>query len=356
MKRYLLWGIIVLVVAAASVAGWMWFNDRSSQRAGIMQQRGLALATNAGGAQTTADGQTVEIRPAGSVIGRVSAAGNIALTGQHYVVLKVGGAVNQVNVNVGDVVTAGTVLLSLDTTELERALHRAQLSVDASQNSLAQLQEAADPNEIAQAEAQLLAAQENLKDVQAGPSDEEIAAANATLASAWALYEERTAPMSDAERTTLEASLKTAEIALAEAQRNYDKVAWRNDVGMTAEAAALQEASIEYERLKAEYEIATAPPSQSDIQSALSSAQEAQRQLDELLAQPTAADLAAAEAEVASAQADLESVKKGATDLELQAAEIALEQALVDLEEAHTQMQQATVVAPIGVTVMQVTG
>jgi HlyD family secretion protein len=271
-------------------------------------------------------------------------------------VLSVGGAVNQVNVNVGDVVTTGQVLMAIDATGLERALRRAQLNFDASQNSLAQLQEAGDPNEVAQAEAQLAAAQENLKDVQAGPSDEEIAAANASLASAWALYEERTAPMSDAERTTLEASLKTAEVALAEAQRNYDAVAWRNEVGMTAEAAALQEASIEYERLRAEYEIAAEPASQSDVQSALSSARDAQQQLDDLLAQPTAAELATAEAEVASAQATLESVKRGATDLELQAAEIALEQTLVDLEEAYTQLQQATVVAPINGTVMQVTG
>ena len=51
-------------------------------------------------------------------------------------------------------------------------------------------------------------------------------------------YSERTAGPSDAELTQLSASLKKAEIALAEAQSAYDKVAWQGNA--SSQSADLQ--------------------------------------------------------------------------------------------------------------------
>lgn len=350
MKRFLKWAAILLVVAVVAVAGYSWYTGRS-----LLPVRLTAGQTQvrAPGIQTEPVTATVQIRPAESVIGRVSAAGHIALSSRRYVVLEGNGVVTRVNYNVGDTVAAGDVLVALDTTDLERALRRAELNVEASKNSLAQLSEEPDANEVARAEAELLAAQENLKTVQAGPTLREIDAARASLASAWARYKELTAPMSEAEKTKLEAQLRTAEITRREAQREYDKVSWQNDSGMSAQAAELQRATIEYERIKAEYEISAAGSNQSDIQSALASAQEAQKQLDDLLAKPTAADLASAAAQVASAQAALDGLKKSASALALQATQIQLEQALVDLEEAHANLQKAQVVAPSDGVIIQ---
>ena len=148
--------------------------------------------------------------------------------------------------------------------------------------------------------------------------------------------------------------MRTAEIALKAAQRNYDAVAWRNDVGMTSQAADLQEASIAYQKAQAAFEVAAAPAGQGDLQSAVSSAREAEQQLNDLLAKPTAADLASAEATVAGAKAALEKLQRGPTQLEVEAAQISLEKALVDLEAAYNDMAQAKVSAPITGTVMEV--
>src|SRR5262245_42341096 len=120
MKRFFLWIIIIVIVAAVGVVGGIMWSGGGLP--GVSQaNRGAA------GAQTAIT-QTVEIRPADSVIGRVSAAGNIALSSQQYVVLEVGGLVNSVQVNPGDQVQAGDSLLTLDTTDLERALRRAELN------------------------------------------------------------------------------------------------------------------------------------------------------------------------------------------------------------------------------------
>jgi HlyD family secretion protein len=350
MKRFLKWAAILLFVAVVAAVGYSWVTGQSLLPA--RSTPGLAQL-GAPGAQTEPVTSTVQIRPAESVIGRVSAAGHIALSSRRYVVLEGNGVVSHVNYNVGDTVAAGDVLVALDTTDLERALRRSELNVEANKNSLAQLTEEPDANEITRAEAELLAAQENLKTVQAGPTQREIAAARASLSSAWARHSELTAPMSDAERTRLEAQLRTAEISRREAQREYDKISWQNDSGMSSQGAELQRATIEYERIKAEYEISAAGSNQSDIQSALASAQDAQRQLDDLLAKPTAADLASAQAQVASAQATLDGLKKGASALELQANQIQFEQALVDLEEAHANLQKAQVIAPGAGVVIQ---
>lgn len=346
MKRFLLWTFIIVLVAAAGVAGGIFLSG------GELSMPGRTQAGRAQG-QTATITQTVEIRPAESVIGRVSAAGNIALSSQHYVVLEVAGLVKEVNVKPGDQVTAGATLLTLDTTELERSLRRAELSFQTSQNALAQLQEPADADEIIQAEAELIAAEENLADVEAGPTEDEIAAARANVSAAWASYNELTDGLTDAERTSQAAALRKAEVALQEAQRAYDKIRWQGDAGATSQSADLQDATIEYERVKAEYEIAITA-SQADVQAALSNARNAEQQLTDLLAQPTAAQIAEAQAQVAAARTNLEKVKRGATNLELEAAQLQVEAALLDLEEAHSQLQKAQVLAPLNGTVMQV--
>ncbi|RIK29636.1 MAG: hypothetical protein DCC55_37830 [Chloroflexi bacterium] len=350
MKRFMKWVAIVLVVMVVAVAGYSWYSGQS-----LLPGRATPgqMQTQAPGAQTDTVTATVEIRPAESVIGRVSAAGHIALSSRRYVVLEGSGLVTHVNYYVGDTVEVGDALIILDTTDLERALRRAELTVEASKNSLAQLAEEPDANEIARAEAELIAAQENLKTVEAGPTQREVDAARATLSSAWARYNELTAPMSEAQRTQLEAQRRSAEITMRETQREYDKIRWQGDAGMSSQAAELQRATIEYERINAEFELSAAGADQSEIQSALASAQDAQKQLDDLLAKPTDAELASAAAQVAGAQATLDALKKGASVLEVQSVQIQLEQALVDLEEAHANLQKAQVIAPSSGVVIQ---
>lgn len=332
-KRWLV-SFFVLVVLGGS--GYFFFYNTQ-----VNAQEG---ATN--NSTEIAAPSTVAIQPSSALLSEVSAAGNIELVDQQLVALQVSGVVNAVNVKVGDPVQMGDVLLALDTIALERAVRRSELAVEAQRNSVAQLTEAADAAELAVAEANLAEAQENLADVMAGPSAAEIAAARSSLSSSWSKYNELQAGPTQAELTQLSASLKKAEVALAEARRSYDKVAWRNDVGMTSEAATLQDATIDYESAKAAYEESIAAADNSEVQSAVSSAQSAQAQLDDLLNSPTEAEIATAKAQVADAEKALADLKTGPSASELRDAEISLEQALVDLEEAHANLAAAQVVAP----------
>jgi len=289
----------------------------------------------------------VAIQPASAIIGEVSASGNIALSDQRSVVAEVEGSVTSIDVDVGDLVARGDLLILIDPVDLERAVQRAGLDVKTSQNTLAQLMEETSDADIAVAEANLAEALENLADVQAGPSIEAIAAARASVTSSWAKYNELLAGSSDAQLIQLSADMRKKEVVLAEAQRAYDAIAWRNDSAATAQAAELQDATIDYESAAAAFEESTAPANTSDLQSAYSSAQEAQSQLDDLLNSPTPAEIASAEATVVDAQATLDRLLEGPSETELEEVRIALEKSLVDLEEAHNNLAKAYITAPL---------
>ncbi len=87
---------------------------------------------------------------------------------------------------------------------------------------------------------------------------------------------------------------------------------------MTPQAAALQQASIEYESAKARYNLAIAGPTESEIKSAEAQVAQAQAQLEKLLQSPTPEELTIAQAEVDRAKASLQQIQ-----LQLEGAEIA---------------------------------
>jgi HlyD family secretion protein len=343
MKIKKVWIALIAIIMLAG-AGYFFRADIANLISGQTGGSALAQGTNL---------TTTAIRPA-SEAGQVSAAGNIQLSSQRTVVLQVEGIVSQVAVEVGDEVAAGDLLVALDITDLERAVKQAELNLASAQAQLDELLEPADPAEVASAQASLASAQQNLVEVQAGPSAAELAAAEASLAAAQASYQELLAGPSEAELTQLSADLEKTMIDLQQAQWAYNQVAYKGDVGASSQAAALQQATIDYEAAKAAYEIATEPASEADLQDALSAIQSAQDQLDTLRAQPTQADLAEAEAQVASTQAQLDELTNGPSDAERRAAEISVEQARLDLEEAQANLAQAQLHAPMAGTALSV--
>jgi HlyD family secretion protein len=343
--------LFVLIIIALLGAGYYLRADI----AGLLGQGSGATASaqGPGGTVDLANITTTAIRPA-SEADQVSAAGNIQLSSQRPVVLQADGIVTQVAVEVGDEVAADDLLVALDTADLERAVKQAELNLASAQAQLDELLEPADPAEIASAQASLAAAQQNLAEVRTGPGQAELAAAEASLAAAQASYQELQAGPSEAELTQLSADLEKTMIDLQQAQWAYNQVAYKGDVGASSQAAALQQATIDYEAAKAAYEIATEPASAADLQDALSAIQSAQDQLDTLHAQPTQADLAEAEAQVASAQAQLDELLNGSSQPERRAAEISVEQARLDLEEAQANLAQAQLHAPMAGTALSV--
>ncbi|MBN1219939.1 MAG: efflux RND transporter periplasmic adaptor subunit [Anaerolineae bacterium] len=314
----------------------------------------MTSGANAQGVQPEApDLPTTIIRPA-TDNAQVDAAGNIEVVSQYSAMLRVAGIVTEVPVEVGDEVAIGDLLVAMDTVDLERAVKRAELTLASAQAQLDELLEAADPVDIASAQASLNSAREDLAEVQAGPSAEELAAAEATLAAAQERYQELVDGVSEEELIQLGVELQKMTLALQNAQDDYNRVAYKGDVGASAQATALQEATFDYEAAKAAYEEATKPASEADLQEALSSIQDAKHQLDTLRNQPTEAELASAEAQVASAEAQLADLLDGASESELQTAKINVAEAQLDLEEAQEDLARARLLSPIDGTVLAV--
>lgn len=296
----------------------------------------------------------VRIRSPHAVINAMSAAGAVELVSKRQVVLEVDGVVQEVAVNVGDWVNAGDPLIALNTEELTRAVTRAEVDLETAEAELAKLQQGSDPGEIAVAQANLAAARENLVKVQSGASPEELSAAEAKVAAAQAKLNDLFAPPSSAEIDEAKAAMEKADIARKEAQRAYDAIKWRNDVGMTPEAAALHRATVDFEQAQAKLARASEAPSAGSVQEAKSEVQRATSELDQLKNRPSSAEIAEAQAKVSDAEQKLNKLQAGAPSAELQAAEAKVRKAQLDLEEAGVKLAKAAVVSPIEGAILEV--
>lgn len=281
-----------------------------------------------------------------------SAVGELRYETRRQVTTGADGEITRIAVQAGDSVKRGDLLALQDATHLDRAVQRAELTLESAQLTLDKLNQEADKSAIALAEADLLSAQENLAVVEAGPTKEELSALQNRVNAAWAAYNEVKQGPTQPQLDQLKANLEKARVDLQQAQRAYDKISWRPDVGASDEAAALQRATIDFQAAQGAFDEATTI-SKSALASALSNAQEAQNALNALQAKPTPAELASAKAAVAAAEAALARAQKSsAADLRL--AEISVEQATLDLAEARAARDSARVTAPTDGIVLEV--
>jgi RND family efflux transporter MFP subunit len=149
-----------------------------------------------------------------TIAATVATTGPLNPTTQAKLAFKSGGKLKELNVKIGDAVKAGQVLAKLDTTDLEFGLAQNLVNLEVAQLKLAQLK--------------------------AGPTTNDVAIA----------------------KTALDKSA----LALQKAQSDYDKVAWRSDVGMSTQAQTLQSATLDYQSALANYAKATAGSTATDIQ------------------------------------------------------------------------------------------
>lgn len=346
--------VAVLVILSVIDLVLLW-NDGPVQSASTMPEYAdtdMQRPTN--GDPSDPQSKTVRIRAAEAVINELSAAGTVDLISKRQVVLEVEGTVSQINVTVGDWVAAGDLLVALDTAELERAVARAEVDLASAQAELVKLQQGSDPGEISVAEANLIAAQENLVKVQSGAAPEEIAAAQAKVAAAQAKLNGLFGPPNSGEIDEAKAELMKAEIARKEAQREYDKIKWRNDIGMTSESAALQKATVDYERALGRLNRINQPSSAASVQEAKSEVQRAVSDLELLQNRPSAVEVAEAQAKVEEAQQKVLKLKAGPAGADILTAEAKVAKVKLDMEEAQAKLQRAQVLAPIEGAVLEV--
>ncbi len=353
-RKYISLFMGAIVVGVALGVGFALFFGLTAPGQAAAWTEPAAGTESAASVEPAASIETTLIRPADTAVDRVTAAGNIELVDTVQVVAQVNGYVEEVLVEVGDVVGNGDLLAALDRADLRRAVDQARINLTSAELQLDNLLADAGATELAAAEADLKSARENLTEVQNGASDGELAAARSSASSAWARYNDLLDGASENERIQLAATVENARVTMQEAQTEYDKVAWREDVGMTPQAAQLQQSTISYGSALAAYEEAVAPASEADLQSALSQAQTAQQQLDDLLAGPTAVNIAAAEAQVAAARSKLDTLLRGADETDIELAQLSIEQAQLTLLEARLDLIKADLVAPAAGTVLQV--
>jgi HlyD family secretion protein len=276
MKRFIIVLVLLIVVAAAVCVGGQRF------RASLFGPE-------------SEPGAVVLDQEAAASVGRVlRARGQVVPARWMTLGFQTGGRVVELAVQVGDVVQAGDVLARLDTEALELEVQAARDNLATEEAELALTMEGAASAEIAAAQAEYAAALAEYEKLKAGPTEEELIVAKADM--------------------------EKAAIALQKAQAEYDQVAWSPGVSALPQAAALQQASIDYERAKASYQILTTPPDE--------------------------AQLKQAESEIADAKAQLESLKAGPSAAEIELAQSRVTQAQTALAQAQLRLEQATLILP----------
>lgn len=289
-----------------------------------------------------------------TILATISTVGRIEPEAEVQVNFEANSVVDDVLVERGEYVTAGTVLARLETDDLELAVRSAQVELTRAEAQLQQLYRPALAEEVASAQAAVESARSNLDRVLAGPSQDEVASARAALESAQANLDRVLAGPSEDEITAAAANLRRTQIALQQAQWAYDQVAYKGEVGAMPQAAQLEQATIDYETALANYNLAVQGPTEADIAAARSQLAQADSNLARLLEAPTEADIAAARSQLAQAESSLARALEGPGEAEVAAAQAAVDLAQIGLEQAQLNLARASLVAPIDGVVTEI--
>lgn len=211
--------ILIVVIIALGVAGFFGYQQLTARAA------------------TTPRVPTTTVAR-GSLVATVSAAGNVSAVKSATLGFQVAGRVTQVNVQVGDAVKAGQLLMQLDLTDANLALRDAQAQLTSAQATLdnAKSKNEQNPNQLLVAKsgldkaiAALQTAQGNYNavawrnDILSSQQAAALASATADYQSALGNFKITAATINDSALRTATASLDQAQIAVAQAQRNIEK-------------------------------------------------------------------------------------------------------------------------------------
>lgn len=221
----------------------------------------------------------------GNLVSSITGSGTIAAEQSLNLSFQNGGTVTHVLVEAGDTVHAGQILARLDDRNLQIQLANARAGLASAQARLTQAQ-------------------------QGNARPEDIAASQAAVKSAQAAYDAavKSAGTSGSQLVAARAALQKAEVALAQAQAAYDPVAWRPEIGILPQAQTLQNATIDYNQAKANYDALAATAltdADSKVQSAMAQLEQAKTTLANLTAPATETDLAIQKASVVQAEQTL---------------------------------------------------
>lgn len=265
--------------------------------------------------------------------------------------------VDNVQVVVGDLVTVTQPLLALSVETLGQELNTAWRELTAKRQALADLMQETSSTAVMEAKATLLAAQEELTKLEKGPAAAEVQGAQLAVSEAQLAYEELLARNDPNASKVREArfALREAEDGVQRAQTAYNAISWKGDIAASAEAAALQSATIAYERAQSAYDEAVKAPTELEVQKAQNTIAQAQNSYDKLFTAATPAQIEQAKVNVAKAQEKLTSVENGPPPLKVQEAEGAIVEALDRWESVRNKLlNTATLRAPVAGQIVKV--
>jgi HlyD family secretion protein len=246
------------------------------------------------------------------------------------------GTVAEIVAAEGEQLDAGALIARLQSDREVVAVAQAQATVAGAQAVLDQLLAGARPEEIAAAQAGVDAAQAQLDIMLAGARPEEIAAFQAGLTQAQGAYAQVAEGAADQEIIAARADLASAQTAVTVAQRAYDQVSYRDDIGALPQSQALQNATTQLEAAQARYDTLMAGARPSQFTQAAAAVDQARANLERAQNGPSEAEINVARAGVASAQAQLDLLLAGARPEQVLAAQ-------ADLAAAQTGLMQAQV-------------
>ena len=244
----------------------------------------------------------------------------------------------------GKQVSTGEVLGQIDAANQEMAVVQAKAGVHQAEANVVQ----ATAN-VESARASLLSAQAQLAQVKAGPKDETIAQAEAGVQTAKAQLAQIVADSRPEDIETAASSLLKVEAALRQAQTEYDKVSWADEIGESPQAVALEQATLDYQAAKAGYERVVNGATNEEIAIAKAQVAEAEAALATAKAGATEEEIAIAEAGVTQAQEGVTQAEAGQ-----KVAEASLESAQASLDQAQQMLEDYTLLAPFDGVVSRV--
>lgn len=228
--------------------------------------------------------------------------GNVLAEDKIDIAVEVAGHVLALNVEVGDSIRVGDILLELDKATLEARRAQALAGLEAAQAQLDLLLTAPTASDLEAARAAVAAAEAAYARAVEGPTAEDLRAA--------------------------EAQLRQAEAAVAQAQAAYDLIKGQANVGAMPQSLQLQQATLQLEAAQAQY--------------------------DKLVKGATADVIAAAYAQVSQARARLTTLEEGPKEAQVRAAQAQVNQAETALYLAQLELDKTTVRAPIDGVVVAV--
>lgn len=277
----------------------------------------------------------------GNLAATVSAAGAIEPEAQVSLSFGTPGTVTAVNVVRGQQVREGTVLATLNTSELELALQQASDAVRIQELLLEQaLTQEPSPATLAAAQADVDAAQANLSIAQAN-----LAQAQASVAQAQAAKAQLLAGPTTAEIAAAQADIATQEANVKALQDNYDIRIIGEGIGGFVEENARFQLNAAQQALtaaRARLEVLEAGPRPADVQAT-----------DAAIAAAQAAVLAAegsvqvAQANVARAEAAYARLSERPGEVDIAILEAQIDAARTNLALAQLRLDQSRLIAPI---------